>query len=207
MRRKIKLNILENLDFYFTLKRFSKVDLYGEKSVEKRSDNALLSNVSITSDGTHILPRGSTSSQFLGEDGKYIEKKDVEIFSEDGQNIELTPSMFRTGVELEEITFSDYFRYNFWMSYYLDVEDFSNFDFLYSECKRLFDNEKLYKFRYAYYDTPENRDAILIPIEENTKIIVVVGRYTPEIYNSLELNVQEISEIEEKDEIKFEDVW
>ncbi len=205
MARKIKMSLSNEHEFYFTLKKFTKGDLYGTKTKEKRLDNKLLKTVSISSDGAHILPKGSTSLQFLDEDGKFVERKDVEIFSIEGEKIELTPSMFDKGVNLEEITFSDYFRYNFVTSYYLNIQDGAQNELLYSKCIDCFENEKLLKFEYTFRETSHPQEAILIPKSE--KIIVVVGTYAPEIYNSPVLNIQEFSEINDEDEIKFEDIW
>ena len=205
MARKIKMSLSKEHEFNFTLKKFSKADLYGVKTVEKHLDNNLLKTVFISSDGAHILPKGSTSLQFLDEEGNYLEKKDVEIYSSEGEKIELTPSMFDTGVNLEEITFSDYFKYNFTSSFYLNIEDDIQNNLLYSKCVDCFKNEKMLKFKYAYKKTTHPQDAVLIP--KDGKIIVVVGTYAPEIYNSRVLNVEEFSEIEDKDDIKFEDIW
>jgi len=205
MARKIKMSFSDEHEFYFTLKKFTKGDLYGIKTKEKRLDNKLLKTVSISSDGSHILPKGSTSLQFLDADGKYIERNDVEIFSKEGEKIELTPSMFGTGVNLEEITFSDYFRYNFVTSYYLNIENDAQYDLLYLKCTDYFENEKLFKFKYTFRETTHPQEAVLIPKDE--KIIVLVGTYAPEIYNTPVLNIQEFSEINDEDEIKFEDIW
>ncbi len=205
MARKIKMSLSDGHEIYFTLKKFTKGDLYGIKTKEKRMDNKLLKTVSISSDGAHILSNGSTTLQFLDEDGKYIERKDIEIFSNFGEKIELTPSMFDSGVILEEITFSDYFRYNFVTSYYLNIQDGAQNDLLYSKCIDFFENEKLLKFEYTFRETSHPQEAVLIPKDD--KIIVVVGTYAPEIYNTPVLSIQKFSEINDEDEIKFEDIW
>ena len=206
MARTIKMNFQDNESLQFTLKKFSRGDLYGIKTVEKHSnDGDLLNTVYISMDGAHILPKGSTSSQFLDEDGRYIEKSEVELYIDNGEKVEKVPSMFDTGVTLEEISFCEYFQYDFKTSYYLDVQNTAHFDFLYEKCNNLFESEKLFKFRYVFRETHHPQEAILIP--KDGKIIVVVGAYSPEIYNSPVLNLQEFSKIDDEDEIKFEDIW
>lgn len=198
---------LEDFEFKFSLSSFSRDSSYGRQLYEKRGeDGTVYQTVYLIEDGSlFILPK-STNSDYFDEKGRYIEKK-IPV-DEDGKEIPIIPSMYKSTIDLKNIiSLQDYFNYSIERSYILNSENSEELTLLSIECQILFEDNQLLKFPYAYYDTLEPRDAILIPKDE--KIVVVVGRYTePEFFKVTEIDYEEEEEEKEEPEpeISFE-VW
>ena len=67
--------------------------------------------------------------------------------------------------------------------------------------KSVFEEDKLLKFTYAYYDTTNPKDAILIPQED--KISVVIGEYSQPLMLKPEM-IDIYEEEEEEEDVGFE---
>ena len=199
---------LEDFEFKANLASFSRDSSYGRQSYEKRGeDGTIYRTVYLIEDGSLFILPNSTSSDYFDEKGRYIEKK-IPV-DEDGKEFTVIPSMYKSTIDLKNtISLQEYFNYSIERTYVLKSENSDELTLLSLECQLLFENNQLLKFPYAYYDTLDCRDAILIPKGE--RIVVVVGRYAkPEFFEVTEIDYTEEEEQEEEqdvDEIEFE-VW
>ncbi|KKN08688.1 hypothetical protein LCGC14_1054250 [marine sediment metagenome] len=114
--------------------------------------------------------------------------------------------MFKEPVHLTRaISLNDLYSYNIESTYLLKSQDNSSLSRLYKICEKLLEQDKLYRFTYAYYDTTNPRDAILIP--KNSDLIMMVGESVELIMlKPTEILYSDIEEEELEQEISFE-VW
>jgi hypothetical protein len=187
------------------MQKFTKQDLYGQKTVEKIwNDVELLQNLSITRDGINILPNGAIASQYCDVDGNYIPRTDVVNTDGEGKVLEKQPSMFSQENRLDIIEFEDLFRYDIIRAHILEISE--NFDELYSKCQSLFAEDKLYKFCYAYRATTDVHDAILLP--HDNQIFLLVGDYAALRWTSSEIDLDHLQTMaEDGKSLKFEESW
>ncbi len=199
MPRKLTLQV-EGKDIVGSLKAFSRDDVYGKITLERRdNDGVVFKNAYLSSDGTHVIPSSGTGSSYLNEDGFYT--KDTIIVGEDGKELPKTKSMYSGPVSIEStINLLDYFCYDIERIYILESD---NLQELKNACVKLLEEQdKLYKFIYAYYDTVEPKDAILFPKED--ALLVAIGEYVAPVM----LKPQEILYYDEEEEEEPEfDVW
>ena len=210
MSRKLNINIPGNLDIVVKFKKFSWSDIYGSrKTVYRTEDGSILSLVSLTLDGEHMLPLGSVSQQYINNAGEYLAKKDVIPADEEGKPLPVSESMFTTGVKLTEIdtiSLEDYFYYEIEATYILESED--DMSELLSTCKRLLKESKLLSFQYAYYPTAYPLTGILLPYKDN--IVIAVGELSEPIFLGPDTNLSDIFEVEDEEEVsefEFERAW
>lgn len=195
---------LEEFEFKSHLKPFSRDSTYGSKIVEKRTENGeVLRDAYLVFDGTHILTSGSLSSSYFDENGNVVSK--TIVVDEKGKEIHKVPSTYKSLINLTDtISISDYFCYDIERTYTLGSEDEEELNLLLLDCQILFEQNKLIKFQYAYLDTIEPLDAILIPKDDT--IVVVTGKYSePEMLETTRI-VYADEEEELEEEIDF-DVW
>ena len=199
---------LEDYEFKASLASFSRDSSYGKQSYEKRGeDGTIYQTVYLIEDGSLFILPNSTSSDYFDETGRFLEKK-IPV-DEDGKEITSIPSMYKSTIDLKNtISFHEYFNYSIERTYILYSENSDELTLLSLECQLLFENNQLLKFQYAYYDTLDRRDAIIIPKDD--KIVVVVGRYAePEFSEMTQIDYseeEEENEQEEAEQIDFE-VW
>jgi len=200
---------LEDFEFKANFVSFSRDSAYGRQSYEKRGeDGKPYRTMFLIEDGSLFIFPNSTSSDYFDEKGRYIEKK-IPV-DEEGKEFTVIPSMYKSTIDLKNtISIQEYFNYSIERTYFLNSESSDELMLLSLECQLLFENNQLLKFPYAYYDTLDRREAILIPKED--KIVVVVGRYAkPEFFKVTEIDYTEEEEQEQEqedvDEIEFE-VW
>jgi hypothetical protein len=195
----------KDLEIPTSLKVFSRDMLYGKSTVEKRgAGGEIYRNAFLTLDGTHILPSKSISAHYVDPHGNYIE--DTMLVDEDGKAIPVTRSKYKEPVKLSKtISFEDYFSYNVERTYILTSEQKEVLHQLYLVCKKLLTQKKLYHFTYAYYDTTNPREAILLP--KDNQLFVIVAEFTELILlKPSEILYSDIEEEELEEEIAFE-VW
>ncbi|MFX1239529.1 MAG: hypothetical protein ACFFAS_14040 [Promethearchaeota archaeon] len=198
MPRKLTLQ-LDGKDIVGSLKVVSRDDVYGKITLERRDNGGtVFKNAYLSSDGTHVIPSGGMGSSYIDEEGFYT--KDTVVVGEDGERLPITKSMYSSPVNIEStINLLDYFCYDIERIYLLESD---NLEGLKSKCEKLLEEDKLYKFTYAYYDTFEPKDAILFP--KDNVLLVAVGIYVAPVM----LKPQEILYYEEEEEEETEfDVW
>lgn len=205
MVRKINLLLEDGTIFQGSFQKFTKQDLYGKKRIIKETeDETELHSVTITKDGTTILPNGAISSQYIDPKGNYVPKSDLIQTDEEGNPLQIVESMFSQDNRLEIIHFEDLMRYDIIRTYILEVEDFNND--LFSRCQELFENDELYKFQYAYRKTTHPHDALLLP--KNNQLFVLIGDYAPLEWTTAEIDLDWYQKLaDEQDTIDFEEYW
>jgi hypothetical protein len=177
--------------------------IYGKSTVERRSKEGIrYHNVLLTADGANIIPSGGLGSVNLNPEGKIIDK--VIIVDDNEKPLPIIPSMYKNPIILERtISISEYFHYEIDLSYVFIAK---NIVTLKRQCEKLFEEGKLFVFKYAYYDTTEQRESILIPKENN--IFVLVGSYkVPELLQPSDIHYyDELLDEALQEELLFE-VW
>ncbi|MFX1571784.1 MAG: hypothetical protein ACFFB0_03470 [Promethearchaeota archaeon] len=195
----------KDLEIPTSLKIFSRNTLYGRSMIEKRgAGGEVYRNAYLTADGTHILPSKSISAQYVDPRGDYI--AETMLVDADGKAIPITRSMYKEPVELSKtISLEDFFSYNVERTYILTSEQEEELNQLYLICKKLLAQDKLFHFTYAYYDTTNPRDAILLP--KDNQLFVVDAEFADLILlKPSEILYSDIEEEELEEEIAFE-VW
>ena len=201
---------LEDFELKTKIAPFSRDSIYGRKLIEKRGeDGSKYKTVYLTEEGTLIVVPGATGTDYFTEEGNYVKK--VVIVDEEEKEIPITYSMFKSSVDLKNtISIEQYFNYDIERSYVLQSDNQEELTLLLLECQIMLESNLLMKFPYAYYDTIEKRDAILVPKED--KIVMLVGVYTePEFISVTEIEYEEEEEeVEEEEEEQGEidfDIW
>ena len=195
----------KELEIPVSLKKFSRDTLYGKSTVEKRGErNEIYRNALLTMDGTHILPNKSIGAHYVDPQGNFV--AETLLINTDGKAIPVVRSMFKEPVKLSKtISLEEYFSYSVERTYILASEHEEDLRHLYLACKKLLEQKRLYYFAYAYYDTTNPRDAILIP--KNEQILVVVAEFAELILlKPSQILYSDIEEEELEEEIAFE-VW
>ncbi len=189
-----------------TLRKFTKEDIYGKKTLEKRTANGEpLSHLSVTIDGSYFLVAKSTSSQYFDENGQYV----PEVFPTDqvGKPLPLVETMFKGDVTLSRtISLEDFFTFNTTKTYVLESE--GDLGPVIERCQRLLAEKQFLTFSYAYYNTAFPETAVLIPVEKS--IIVTVGTLAPVLWAKLNTNLPEVfseEETEDEEEPEFGEFW
>jgi hypothetical protein len=195
------------LDGKITHAHFQKISrdmLYGKSSLEYRGEEGeVYQNVLITSDGAHLLTSGGIGSNYLTPKGRIPE----EIVKVDDQGKELTtfPSMFNEPISLHNtLSLQEYLHYKVEYSYIIKSEE--NLAPIKKKSAQLWKEGKLLSFPYAYYETTQTRDAVLIL--KNDTLFVLVGTYQkPQLLSQEQVMfIDETIEEQLHEEIAFE-VW
>ena len=187
---------------------FSRDSIYGQKHIERRGEHdALYQMADLTSDGTHIIPSGGSSYAYMDCNGCCTPKKDTRILDEKKEPLYVTKSMYSYPIELgPTISLKHYFDYIIERTYLLELEHHFQIETLLKECTELLNKNKFARFTYAYYDTPDPQDAILIPKED--QIFVAVGTYHPPVMlEPTQIEYWDEEEIDMEQELIEFDVW
>lgn len=200
--------ILKDIEIPASMTVFSRDTVYGTKSVERRGERGeLYRMVNLTSDGMHIIPSGGIGSGYTDADGNLVPRTETRYVDEKQEPLYVTRSMYTHPIELgPTISLSHFFDYNMERTYLLVLEDKDKFDSLLKECIALFKQNKFLRFTYAYYDTTEPLDAILIPKEDD--IFVLIGKYeAPFMVEPAQIEYWDEEEIDIEQELLEFDVW
>lgn len=175
---------------------FSREDLYGEKTGEKRdTDGNVLQNASLSEDGMHIFTNGGMSNLHLDTNGHLVTAyKPVDA---DGREIPLTPSMFNEPRPIRYITSPQFYMLDVMKTYTLHGDLRSIIPAIKTAAER---NEYI-AFTYAYFNTPTPLDAVLTIVGD--EVIVLLGKIAePQFFAqqiAVPLDEDEDSEEEELD--------
>ncbi len=169
----------KDLKVPIVFQKISRDIIYGKNTIEKRGEDGIVyTHTNLTMDGTHILPTKGTTSHYIDPKGNYVVK--TLIVNLEGYAILVVRSMFKKPVKLSKrILVKGYFNYDFESIYVLTSVNLENLTLLYLECEKLINHQKFFKFPYAYYDTTESKETILIPKDNN--LFIFVGKYAEPI--------------------------
>lgn len=186
------------------LQKFSRELLYGKSRVERRSeDGEIYQTAYLTSDGMNILTSNGFGSNYMTPEGG-IPKAIIKV-NEQGEPIPIQPSMFKDIIHLKDtISIQEYFHYQIEYSYILNSD--TDLAPIKDACKNVWEQNKLFSFPYAYYETTLKRDALLILKDDI--IFVVVGAYQePRLTAQSDvMYLDEVIEQQLEEELVFE-VW
>lgn len=188
-------------DFTFSA-GITKVDrkkVYGYSRVEVTDLNdKKCSLVSLSDDGSHILPSGSTGIAKLDSKENYIDASSIKAVTPDGEPAEKVPSVFDKEVVLEKAaSVTDYLDVNVKSIYQLSFEDEGEKAKL---IKKLEDS--LYEFTFNYRADYEGDDAFIL--SDGTEVFAVVGKKCEfEFLGLQEVVVDDIDDDEEEEDFDF----
>lgn len=195
----------KEMELPVTLEVFSRETLYGKQSVEKRGEGGkTYQNALLTKDGAHILPSKALSSQYVDPMGNYVAS--TLLVDAEGKAIPVIRSMFKEPVNLSQtISLEDYFSYQIERTYLINSEQAEGLLRLYTACEKFLEQKRLFRFPYAYYDTTNQSDVILVPKEG--LLFGVVGEFAELLLlKPTQVLYSDIEEEELEEEISFE-IW
>ena len=145
--------------------------LYGwsEKIALDKNDDEC-NTVSLYSEESMILPKGSTGLGSLSNDGQWVEKSDMHYVDADGNEAVLVPSSFSIPIMLDEkVSIETFLEHNITAIYTLQGEENCS-DFI-----EILQNEsEIYTFTFNYRADYEGDPAFVI--ENSDELFVLVGK-------------------------------
>jgi len=173
-----------------------KVYGYSEVEVTDKEDKKC-SLVSLSDDGTYILPSGSTGITKFDSEQRYIENGSLKAVDLEGNPAEKVPSVFDQEVVLEKVdSLTDYLDINVKSIYQLSFEDDAEKDALVEKLQK-----SPYSFTFNYRADYEGDDAFLIT--DGKEVYAVVGKKCDFEFLGLQEIVVEDGEGEEEDDFDF----
>jgi len=145
--------------------------LYGSsEKIALDNDGNLCSAVSLYSELSMILPKGSTSLGTIDERGQWVEKSDIKYINADGSDAELKPSSFDAPIEIKDsVSIETFLEHNITAIYSLQGEE-NHPDFV----KAIVDNQEIFTFEFSYRTDYSADSAFLV--ENGGEVFVLVGR-------------------------------
>ena len=189
--------VADNFKFAAALTKVDRDKVYGfiELKVKDDSANPCILG-SILDDGKTLILNGSTALKTV--DAKYneLDKKQLKVVYQNGEDAILVPSSFDGEVKLSQASFDDLFNLEISSVYQLEFEDSST---LKSASDHLA-NGKLLRFIFNYRADYEGADAILISNSEG--VFALTGRIIefPFLDNQLSISVESLFEETVEDE-------
>lgn len=189
--------VADNFKFAAALTKVDRDKVYGfiELKVKDDSANPCILG-SILDDGKTLILNGSTALKTV--DAKYneLDKKQLKVVYQNGEDAILVPSSFDGEVKLSQASFDDLFNLEISSVYQLEFEDSST---LKSASDHLA-NGKLLRFIFNYRADYEGADAILISNSEG--VFALTGRIIefPFLDNQLSNSVESLFEETVEDE-------
>jgi len=192
--------IFNDNDFSFSA-GITKVDrkkVYGYSTVQVTDINEKkCSLVSLSDDGSYILPSGSTGIAKLDSKENYIDASSVKAVTVDGAPAEKVPSVFDQEINLHKSSsITDYLDVNVKSIYQLSIENPKEKEQL---IKKLEDT--LYEFVFNYRADYEGDDAFLL--SNGSEVFAVVGKKCKFEFLSLEKVVVDGIDEEEEEDFDF----
>ena len=192
--------VADNFKFAAALTKVDRDKVYGFIELKVKDDLAKPCILgSILDDGKTLILNGSTALKTV--DAKYneLDKKQLKVVYQNGEDAILVPSSFDGEVKLSQASFDDLFNLEISSVYQLEFEDSST---LKSASDHLA-NGKLFRFIFHYRADYEGADAILISNSEG--VFALTGRIIEfpfldnQLSNSVESLFEETVEDEEMD--------
>lgn len=192
--------VADNFKFAAALTKVDRDKVYGFIELKVKDDLAKPCILgSILDDGKTLILNGATALKTV--DAKYneLDKKQLKVVYQNGEDAILVPSSFDGEVKLSQASFDDLFNLEISSVYQLEFEDSST---LKSASDHLA-NGKLLRFIFNYRADYEGADAILISNSEG--VFALTGRIIEfpfldnQLSNSVESLFEETVEDEEMD--------
>jgi hypothetical protein len=145
--------------------------LYGwSEKIALDKNGEVCNAVSLYSEESMILPKGSIGLGSLSEDGQWVEKSDMHYVDVDGNEASLVPSSFSAPIILEEkVSIETFLEHNITAVYSLQGEE-NHPDFV----KVIQDEDKIYTFEFNYRADYEGDPAFVI--ENGGELFILVGK-------------------------------
>ena len=141
--------------------------------------------------GTYIIPKGGTGLGILSQDGKWVNRSQLQAVNHEGEPAELLPSSFNLSIALEQkVTPEEYLNHSITAVYQLDDVDTALIEAI---------GEDIYCFSYSYRDSYDKSPAFLLTADDSEtgkRLFLMVGAL-----NHFEmLKIEEAGIIEETEE-------
>lgn len=192
--------VADNFKFAAALTKVDRDKVYGFIELKVKDDSAKPCILgSILDDGKTLILNGSTALKTV--DAKYneLDKKQLKVVYQNGEDAILVPSSFDGEVKLSQASFDDLFNLEISSVYQLEFEDSSTL----KSASDYLSNGKLLRFIFNYRADYEGADAILISNSEG--VFALTGRIIEfpfldnQLSNSVESLFEETVEDEEMD--------
>jgi len=192
--------VADNFKFAAALTKVDRDKVYGFIELKVKDDSAKPCILgSILDDGKTLILNGSTALKTV--DAKYneLDKKQLKVVYQNGEDAILVPSSFDGEVKLSKASFDDLFNLEISSVYQLEFEDSSTL----KSASDYLSNGKLLRFIFNYRADYEGADAILISNSEG--VFALTGRIIEfpfldnQLSNSFESLFEETVEDEEMD--------
>ncbi len=194
MARNIQFN---DGDFSFSagIVKVDRKKVYGYSSIKVTDkDNKACSLVSLSDDGSYILPSGSTGIAKLDSQENYIEASGIKAVNLEGELATKVPSVFDEEVKLKKVeSLTDFLDINVKSIYQLFFEEEKKKSELIEKL-----NNQLYEFIFNYRADYEGDDAFLIT--DGKEVYSIVGKKCEFEYLGLQEIIVEDSEEEDEDD-------
>ena len=146
--------------------------------------------------GTLIIPKGGTGLGILSEDGKWVNRSQLQAVDKNGEPAELVSSSFNVTIRLEQkVTLEEYLNHSITAFYQMDEADAALIETI---------GDDIYTFSYSYRDSYDGNPAFLLTAgetETEKKLFMMIGAL-----NSFEmLKLEEMGMLEETEEEKDAD--
>jgi hypothetical protein len=181
------------------LKKVDRKKIYGWSTIEVYDENGSKCSLAGLSEGSYVMPSGSSSLVSLNSKGETVSKNTLVGVNLDGEKVEKVPSIYDQKVILREASIDEYLSMAVKTVYQLNIEE--NKEALLGEL-----NEgKIYYFVFNYREDYEGDDAFLLSNEN--EIFAVTGLSSDLEFIGLEDNekelVAEAEEVVEEDDLDF----
>ena len=145
--------------------------LYGwSEKIALDKNGEVCNTVSLYSEESMILPKGSTGLGSLSDDGRWVEKSDMHYVDADGNEAVLVPSSFGIPIVLEDkVSIETFLEHNITAVYSLQGEE-DHPDFV----KTIQNESKIYTFEFNYRADYEGDPAFVV--ENDGELFVLVGK-------------------------------
>ena len=188
-----------DISFSAGIVKVDRKKIYGYSTIQVTDkDDKKCSLVSLSEDGTHILPSGSTGIAKLDSRQNYIDATKIKAVDLEGNAAEKVPSVFDQEVSLKKIdSVTDYLDLSVKSIYQLSFEDADEKSKL---VKKL--DDQLYEFNFNYRADYEGDDAFLTT--DGEEVFAVVGKKCDFEYLGLEeIAVDDVDNEEEDEDFDF----
>ena len=166
--------------------------LYGWTEILALDDNGNeCKMVSTDESGTFIIPKGGTGLGILSQDGKWVNRSQLQAVNENGEPAELVASSFNVTIRLEQkVTPEEYLNHSITAAYQMDEADVALIEAI---------GDDIYTFSYSYRDSYSGSPAFLLTADDpemGKRLFLMIGEL-----NSFEmLKIEEAGIIEEAEE-------
>ena len=166
------------------LKKVDRKKIYGWSTIEVYDENGSKCSLAGLSEGSHVIPSGSSSLVSLNSKGETVSKSTLVGVNLDGEKVEKVPSIYDQKVMLREASIDEYLSMAVKSVYQLQMDE--NKEALLADLN----SGKIYYFVFNYRADYEGDDAFLI--SNGTDAFAITGMKSDLEFIGLEDNEQEL---------------